>query len=757
MSRFSAWAYRKSLTISNAGSELTGYPIKFTINIGSGTSTGETIYIPSGHCKSDFSDIRFYNPYGDLSYSYFIESYTSNTTAIVWVKFNTISISGLTIYLIYGNALANSESNGTNTFTFFEGFSSNTIGTVWTESSTFTTHTIENGGYHNQITVAADKSTTLTKTTALASTSICRANISLLGVSGRTPPWWYVEFGYNASRIQNGYWGGVVGGFNPNYPTDDLWIEWSDAYTTNNVKVYRNGTVVSTRSATFATNKRPEFFIRTASSEIINIYIKNVSARQYTATPPTLGTWTSEEYNVDSGNILSLVVTPLTGILPLTPTITVNILEQLTNFTLLYGDGETYSPGTLNASFLTTHTYDEFGTFFVHAQGYDTSNKLQISNATVTVSKNPVDTSFAISQTLNSISFTDTSTGSPNEWWWEFGDSSNSDVQNPTHIYDTPGTYIVTLYSSNQQYSDSYSTTITIANPIPTLNISIYTHDDYNIPGKLTFTPTITTNKSLNEYITNLIWTIDGTTYNIDSPTIVFDESGTKSISCTISNNYNISTTAATTITLGQSPDANFKPSYLNVITNTLPVSVQFTNLSLGENLTYIWNFGDGHSSTVTSPTNSYANYGFYNVTLDATNSAGTSTKTYTNCIKIHYAAKTFIEKLNFIEDQFSSFDVKTFEEPIEFSTQIVPAKIFSETTCYIQKEVPDTPGLDEFGNLSFYRQLDEWGKLIIGTINAVGHKILKVAGLSDQTGLTFFRTKELEETVYYELDMDRQ
>lgn len=57
-----------------------------------------------------------------------------------------------------------------------------------------------------------------------------------------------------------------------------------------------------------------------------------------------------------------------------------------------------------------------------------------------------------------SIQFTDQSAGGPTEWAWTFegGTPSNSDEQNPTITYDTPGTYEVTLVASN---ADTSSTT----------------------------------------------------------------------------------------------------------------------------------------------------------------------------------------------------------------------------------------------------------------------------------------------------------
>jgi len=41
------------------------------------------------------------------------------------------------------------------------------------------------------------------------------------------------------------------------------------------------------------------------------------------------------------------------------------------------------------------------------------------------------------------ISFIDISSGSVDEWLWDFGDGTSSTSQDPTHSYDSPGTYTV--------------------------------------------------------------------------------------------------------------------------------------------------------------------------------------------------------------------------------------------------------------------------------------------------------------------------
>jgi len=63
------------------------------------------------------------------------------------------------------------------------------------------------------------------------------------------------------------------------------------------------------------------------------------------------------------------------------------------------------------------------------------------------------------------VYFTDTSTGNPASWRWNFGDGSVSPLQNPGHTYPGAGTYTVTLTVTNAAGSSSESRTITVYTP----------------------------------------------------------------------------------------------------------------------------------------------------------------------------------------------------------------------------------------------------------------------------------------------------
>ena len=111
------WPYKKQLTINNSNE---GYqmPIRIYKNDGYDDPANGTIDC-EGHCNDDFSDIRFLNIDEDSELPYWIENKTDGEFANVWLKTNGES----DIYVLYGYTNADSTSNGTATFEFFEDFS----------------------------------------------------------------------------------------------------------------------------------------------------------------------------------------------------------------------------------------------------------------------------------------------------------------------------------------------------------------------------------------------------------------------------------------------------------------------------------------------------------------------------------------------------------------------------------------------------------------------------------------------------------
>jgi PKD repeat protein len=85
-------------------------------------------------------------------------------------------------------------------------------------------------------------------------------------------------------------------------------------------------------------------------------------------------------------------------------------------------------------------------------------------------------------------------------------------------------------------------------------------------------------------------------------------------------------------------PVANFTA---NVTSGTSPLYVLFNDTSTNSPTSWAWNFGDGGTSTSQNPTHTYTGVGTYNVSLNATNSAGSNTTTKTSYITVNKSTPT--------------------------------------------------------------------------------------------------------------------
>ena len=75
----------------------------------------------------------------------------------------------------------------------------------------------------------------------------------------------------------------------------------------------------------------------------------------------------------------------------------------------------------------------------------------------------PLVASFEFAVDGLTVLFTDTSTGSPTSWQWDFGDGASSTSQNPSRTYAAAGSYIVTLTVRRGNEAVFVRRTVTVA------------------------------------------------------------------------------------------------------------------------------------------------------------------------------------------------------------------------------------------------------------------------------------------------------
>lgn len=205
----------------------------------------------------------------------------------------------------------------------------------------------------------------------------------------------------------------------------------------------------------------------------------------FTATDGTVGT----PYIVTRGAtvLTSIQLGPVSATNPVgtTHTVTATISPlpppgTLVTFKII--SGPNVSLGTLNppvgtnAGGMASKTYADTGgagTDYIVATYTDSAGKVQTSN---TVTKTWVTggthscAEFAATTSCQGTAteFTDLSTGGTT-WNWNFGDSTTSTQQNPTHIYTNPGTYNVTLSVNGGACTVTHLVTVTAAPPVPVI------------------------------------------------------------------------------------------------------------------------------------------------------------------------------------------------------------------------------------------------------------------------------------------------
>ena len=115
----------------------------------------------------------------------------------------------------------------------------------------------------------------------------------------------------------------------------------------------------------------------------------------------------------------------------------------------------------------------------------------------------------------------------------------------------------------------------------------------------------------------------DGTVRSAQSLLHTYPATGTYSVTLTASNGWNSQTT--TMAILVYEPDepiqelsiANDSPTSLGDATHLI------LSMTAGTNVSLLWDFGDGNTSTARNPVHTYATVGEYTVILTATNSWG--------------------------------------------------------------------------------------------------------------------------------------
>lgn len=216
---------------------------------------------------------------------------------------------------------------------------------------------------------------------------------------------------------------------------------------------------------------------------------------------------------------------------------------------------------------------------------------------------------------------------------WDLGDGSFSNDASPTHTYQNPGIYTVSVYIEsplNCQATDTFPNLITIYEA-PVAN-AVIEFDSCEI-GPVEFTSLATAGDTAIRY-----WTWDLADGNIATDTQVvyqYVDAGSYNIGlfvqdyngCTDTFRQVIDWFPAPVIFIGQPVYEGCSPFTVTIENNSYPINGYET----------VWTMGDGDTSLDASPTHTYPNIGEYTLSLVVTSPTGcVGEQTFDNLVVVH-------------------------------------------------------------------------------------------------------------------------
>lgn len=271
-----------------------------------------------------------------------------------------------------------------------------------------------------------------------------------------------------------------------------------------------------------------------------------------------------------------------------------------------FGDG---SPKTNELD--ARHRYQNFGTFNAILKVTSNWNFIDYDTVVVVISESP-KASFVVNNVCDKVTavFDNTSvygTGALT-YLWDFGDGNTSTMESPTHLYNSPGRYLVNLYVEGQGRCNSSVQRFLNVLPNPVASFDIPT-------SSCQFNPVLITNTSSIAYSKmGYSWDFNDNQAGKEfstNPTYAFKGVGVKTVKLMVESEFGCVDSAERTIEILQGLQIDFVNSEL-----CEGLGVNFadnSNLNAGLNPIYKWNI-DGNTYSSSAVNHGFSNPGRKNI-----------------------------------------------------------------------------------------------------------------------------------------------
>ncbi|TAL62191.1 MAG: PKD domain-containing protein, partial [Bacteroidetes bacterium] len=254
------------------------------------------------------------------------------------------------------------------------------------------------------------------------------------------------------------------------------------------------------------------------------------------------------------------------------------------------------------------HTYSVAGNYSVQMIVWSQMGCADTVTSVVTVFPSPFPTLSADTACKGyPTSFSGQSSGTVVGWTWNFGDGTNSTIQNPLHTYTLAAVYSVTLSVSASNGCVGLSIGTVLVNHLPRPG---FAGDSVCVNAGIQFTDT---SKVTGSTITGWNWQFgNGDSSLIQHPAVTYTASGIYTVTLTTTSAQGCFTAVTQSVTAMPLPVSGFSftPGY------SYPQQpVNFTDLSSGA-INYHWYFGDGGEDLTQNPVHTYMGTGTFTITL---------------------------------------------------------------------------------------------------------------------------------------------
>lgn len=290
-----------------------------------------------------------------------------------------------------------------------------------------------------------------------------------------------------------------------------------------------------------------------------------------------------------------------------------NTSQGATAYQWTFGDGNSSTQAS------PSNTYTAPGTYTVKLVTTNASGCKDSTTTTISIGSKSIDFGISPAQGCidNPITFTPTTTGGPISYAWSFGNGDTSNAQAPSHTFHTPGSYNVSLVVSFADgCSDTVTKTITV-DDIPDVKINYTPKSSCTVPFNATFTNSVTNATS--------IWNFgDGTTSTQKNVIHTYNSRGPFIVTLKATTTGGCS--ASRTDTIDFNPQLDIVPTqkqFCGASSATVGFTYTPRYTTPTTPVSWSWNFGDGGTSTLKSPSHTYTTEGTFLVHLAITYPGG--------------------------------------------------------------------------------------------------------------------------------------